>query len=255
MDGFLSGRAASRPALGIWCSVGDPLLAEALASVGPDYICVDMQHGSSHEGNLVSILQAVTAGGSVPIARVAENNQAAIMKSLDAGAAGVIVPLVESGAEAAQAVAACRYPPAGRRSYGPFRASIHAGTPDARALEQVACIAMVETRAGLDNLDEIAATDGLTGIYVGPSDLSLALGLPPGSFDAPEFDVALAAIQTACKRNDLAAGIHCYDGTTAARYVERGFDMITVSVELRTLRAALSTELGHARDASWGATA
>jgi len=105
---------------------------------------------------------------------------------------------------------------------------------------------MVETRAGLDNLAEIAATDGLTGIYVGPSDLSLALGLAPASYEAPEFDAALEAIQSACKQHGLVAGMHCYEGTTAAEYVRRGFGMVTVAVELRLLREALTVELGRA---------
>jgi 4-hydroxy-2-oxoheptanedioate aldolase len=241
-------RPADQPALGLWCTIGDPLLAEALGSVGPDYVCVDMQHGANHDGNLVSMLQAVAIGGSTPLVRVTENNPGLIMKALDAGAAGVIVPLVDTGAEAARAVDACRFPPAGRRSYGPFRASMHAGSAP-RQLDDVACIAMVETRTGLDNLADIAATDGLTGIYVGPSDLSLALGLAPASYDAPEFEAALDAIQAACKEHGLVVGIHCYEGTTAAEYVRRGFGMVTVAVELRLLRAALTSELGRARDA------
>ena len=240
---------ANGPALGLWCSVGDPLLAEALGASGATYVCVDMQHGAAHDGNLVSMLQAVAVGGAIPIVRVVENDPGLIMKALDAGASGVVVPLVETAAEAARAVAACRFPPYGTRSYGPFRAAMHAGTSDPAELSRVACIAMVETRTGLDNLDEIAATDSLTGIYVGPSDLSLGLGLAPASYDAPEFIAALDAIQAACTRYKLVSGIHCYEGTTASRYIKDGFGMVTVAVEMRLLRAALATELGLARDA------
>jgi 4-hydroxy-2-oxoheptanedioate aldolase len=238
-----------RPLLGFWCAIGDSLVAETLASAGADYVCLDMQHGGAHEANLVAMLQAVAAGGSVPIVRVADSSPAGIMKVLDAGALGVVVPLVESAEQAGAAVSACRYPPAGTRSYGPFRASIHSGTADPRVLEQVACVAMIETRAGIEHLDEIVRTEGLTGIYVGPSDLSLALGLPPGSFDAPEFATVLDRIRAACAEHGLVAGIHCYDGTVASRYIEQGFGMVTVAVELRLLRAALAAELARARSA------
>jgi 4-hydroxy-2-oxoheptanedioate aldolase len=234
----------------MWSAIGDPFVLEALAASGADYVCIDMQHGAAHEGNLVSAVQAVAIGGSVPVVRVPDTNAAAIMKALDAGARGVIVPLVESRAQAELVVEACRFPPAGRRSYGPFRVSISADTSDPHELEKVAAIVMIETRAGIDNLAEIASTEGLSAIYVGPSDLSLALGLEPGSFGAPEFVTVLEQIRAACAENGIVAGLHCYDGTMAARYVEQGFGMVTVTVDMRLLRAALAVELGRARAAS-----
>lgn len=240
---------AERPALGFWCSIGDSFTAEALAASGADYVCVDMQHGGTNEANLVAMLQGVTAGGSVPLVRVADSNAASIMKVLDAGARGVVVPLVESREQAEAAIAACRYPPAGTRSFGPFRAQIQANSADPRQLEQVACVAMIETRAGIDHLEEIVRADGLSAIYVGPSDLSLALGLPPGSFESPEFVETLEQIRAACAAQGIVAGIHCYEGATAARFVEQGFGMVTVSVDMRLLRAAAGGELGRARGA------
>jgi 4-hydroxy-2-oxoheptanedioate aldolase len=239
-----------RPALGVWNSVADSLVAEAIAATGPDYVCVDMQHGAAGQGQLVPLLQAVVAGGSTPLVRVPESNPAIIMKALDAGARGVVVPLVESGEEAARAVAACRFPPAGRRSYGPFRASVQERTGDPRELEKVACIVMIETRAGIDHLEEIVATEGVTAVYLGPSDLSLALGLPPGSVDAPEFVSVVGNIRAACHAHGVVAGMHCYDGKGARRAIEQGFGMVTVAVDLRLLRQALSYELDLARGAS-----
>ncbi|MDA8289277.1 MAG: aldolase/citrate lyase family protein [Actinomycetota bacterium] len=238
-----------KAALGIWCSVSDTLIAEVLASVKPDYVCVDMQHGQTHAGNLVSMMQAVKAGGSVPIARVAESNPALIMKALDAGARGVIVPLVESREQARRAVEACRFPPRGTRSFGPYRASITAESSDPYELEQVACIVMIETQRGIANLEEIVTTEGVTAAYVGPSDLSLALGLPPGSVDAPEFVSVLEDIRAACEAHGVIPGLHCYEGRTALRAVEQGFKMVTVAVELRLLRAALALELDLVRSA------
>jgi 4-hydroxy-2-oxoheptanedioate aldolase len=253
VESFLAAaERAGRPALGLWCSTGDALVAEALAAAGADYVCLDMQHGATHDGNVVQLLQAVAAGGGAPVVRVPDSRPAAITRALDAGARGVIVPLVESAEQAAAAVAACRYPPRGERSYGPFRASLHAGTADPLELEKVACIAMIETRAGLDHLEDIAATDGLGGLYVGPADLSLGLGLAPASYEAPAFVEALAAIRSACARHGRVAGIHCYDGATAARYAEQGFGMITVAVELRLLRSAVAAELRAARSAGPG---
>jgi 4-hydroxy-2-oxoheptanedioate aldolase len=251
MDNFLrQSWKAARPSMGIWSAIGNPLLAEAIASVGPDYVCVDMQHGESHDGNLIEMFQAIAIGGSVPIARVPSNDPASIMRVLDSGAQGVVVPLVESAEQAARAVDACRFPPKGTRSYGPFRASIRARTSDTAELEKVACIVMIETRAGIDNLEEIVATEGVTAAYVGPSDLSLALGLSPGSTEAPEFVSTLAEIRAACVRHDIVPGLHCYDGKMARRAAEQGFGMITVAVDLRSIRAWIASELEQSRAGS-----
>ena len=236
-----------KPALGVWNAIGDSLAAEAIASLGPDYVCVDMQHGGASEGQLVPLLQAIAVGGSTPIVRVPEANQATIMKALDSGAMGVIVPLVESAEQARRAVEACRFPPAGHRSFGPFRASISAGTNDPAELEKVACIVMIETRAGIDHLGEIVATEGVTAVYLGPSDLSLALGLPPGSVDDPQFVSTVQEIRSACTARGVVAGMHCYDGETARKAVEQGFGMVTVAVDLRLFRQALAEELATAR--------
>lgn len=250
MEEFLreAGRQG-KAAVGIWNTIGDTLVAEAVASLHPDYVCIDMQHGSPSEARLVAMLQAVELGGSVPIVRVPEANLATIGKALDAGARGVIVPLVESADQAKLAVEACRYPPTGRRSFGPFRASITNGSDDPNELQRVACIAMIETRAGIEHLGEIVATEGLSAIYLGPSDLSLALGLPPGSVEAPEFIATAEKIRSACQERSLVAGMHCFDGATARRAVEQGFGMVTVAVDLRSLRKALAAEISAARGA------
>lgn len=244
---FLEAGVGGGPMFGLWCSIGHPLVAEAMAALGPDYVCIDMQHGTASDGALVSMIQAVVAGASAPIVRVAENNPASIMKALDSGARAVVVPLVESAEQAARAVAACRYPPLGTRSFGPFRASIQAGTTDPRELEKVSCIVMIETRAGIDNAEAIVATEGIAGVYLGPSDLSLALGLPPGSIDAPAFVAVRDRILAACRAHGVVAGMHCYDGNAARRAVAQGFSMVTVAGDLGLLRLALAAELGSAR--------
>jgi len=244
------------PVLGLWAGIANTFTAEIGARAGYDYVCVDLQHGLSNEATLVPMFQAIQAGGSVPMVRLAWNEPWLIMRALDLGAAGVILPLIDNAAEAARAVESCRYPPHGRRSYGPVRADITMGS---LALEDLGgdalCLAMIETREGLDNLDEIAATPGLDGLYIGPSDLSLALGLRPGGIaDEPGADrkplsEAMERIREACVANDIVPGLHCSGGRAAQRYAESGFKLITVGVDSSMLKIALSQQLAAARGA------
>jgi 4-hydroxy-2-oxoheptanedioate aldolase len=234
------------PAIGFWSAVGNSLIVEAVASSKPDYVVVDMQHGEAHDGNLVELIQAVDAGGCVPLVRVPSNNPASIMRALDSGARGVVVPLVDTAEEAARAVDACLFPPKGSRSMGPFRASISQKTSDPLELEKVACIVMIETRSGIENLEEIVATEGVTAAYIGPADLSLALGLAPGSIHAPEFETVSQSLLAACQKHAVAGGFHCQDGKTARWAIERGFKMVTVAVDLNLLRRSVAHELSEA---------
>jgi 4-hydroxy-2-oxoheptanedioate aldolase len=203
---------------------------------------------------MVSMFQAAQAGGAVPLARLAWNEPWLIMRALDLGAAGVILPLIDNAAEAARAVQACRYPPHGKRSYGPVRSELVVGSaaPDVLG-EDALCIAMIETRDGLDNVDEIAATPGLDGLYIGPSDLSLALGLPPRPVavdpgdDRQALVDAIERVRDACTANGLIPGMHCAAGEAAARYAESGFALITVGVDTSWYKAAIRRELETAR--------
>ena len=180
---------AGGPAIGLWASIPSPLTAEAVALAGPDYVVADQQHGALEPTTLMAMLQAVAGAGSAPLVRVARNEPFAIGQALDLGAQGVIVPMVESGEEAARAVAACRYAPEGIRSFGALRAG---------AGERPLCLVMIETRAGLEQVAEIAATPGLDGIYIGPSDLALSLGLHPTiRLEHPQVLEALAVIHAA----------------------------------------------------------
>jgi 4-hydroxy-2-oxoheptanedioate aldolase len=167
-------------------------------------VCVDQQHGVVDYASMVPMLQAIGAAGAAPITRVLSNDPYRIMKALDAGALGVIVPLVNDAGEAANAVAACRYPPHGIRSYGPIRASSVIGSRDPEDLAgEVLCIVMVETREGLENVEEIAATPGIDGIYIGPADLALSLGLPPSTSVTQDAHIeAVRRIREACRKHD-----------------------------------------------------
>ena len=155
-------RAGQYVTLG-WLSVSHGFTAEIMARQGFDALCVDLQHGTAEMKDVAPLLQAVSQTDTVPVVRVAWNDPASIMKALDLGAYGIIVPLVNTAEEAAMAVAACRYPPVGIRSSGPVRA-LHYGGPDyvAHANDEIVVMAMIETKEGLANLDAICATPGWT---------------------------------------------------------------------------------------------
>jgi 4-hydroxy-2-oxoheptanedioate aldolase len=240
--------AAGETTFGVWGTIDSSFTAELIAAERPDFFCCDQQHGVLDYQRMVTILQGVRASGSTAIARVPNHDPMLIGKTLDAGADGVIVPMVRTPEEAALLAAACRYQPQGIRSYGPSRAAITAGSREPRALERVACILMIETASALEHVDAIAATPGVDALYVGPADLSLSLGLDPG-FERPEpaFRDAIDAVLAACRRHGIAAGVQCGNGAMARRQAERGFQLIAVATDADVLRNAIAGELDAAR--------
>lgn len=238
-----------RAAFGLWMVTPGSFGAEVLGRAGADYVCVDQQHGLIGYDAMLPMLQAAGVMGSAPITRVLQNDAGLIGKSLDAGAWGVIVPLVNSAEEAARAVAACRYPPNGIRSYGPIRASGVVGSGDPGDLQREAlCLIMVETREALERVDEIAATPGLDGIYIGPSDLALSLGLSATlEVTEKEHVDAVQRIRETCHHHGIVAGIHSSSGEWARRHAEAGFDMVTVATDSSLLAGAAHAELAEAR--------
>lgn len=234
--------AAGRPVLNGWLAIGNAFTAEIMAAQGYDSITVDVQHGALDYAALLPMLQAMKGSGVVPMARVPWREPGIIMKALDAGAMGIICPMVNSAAEAAEFVSYTRYPPHGQRSYGPTRAAIAYGGYGTAANDQILALAMIETKAGIDNLEEIAATPGLDGIYVGPADLALGTQggrLAPG-FDReePEMIALIQSVQAACAKNGIRACLHCGTPEYAARAIGWGFDLTTVSGDARLLAAA-----------------
>ena len=181
--------------LGAWISLREPLLAEVAALAGFDYVVVDMQHGLADIADATAMLQAMARTPTVPVVRVPWNEPGIIGRVLDAGALGVIIPLVNSPEEARRAVEACRYPPDGSRSIGPLVTRIRHGADfPATANDVVACIPMIETRQAVDDIDAILAVAGIDAVYVGPADLSLSYGLAAAvDQEGDPFDDALAA--------------------------------------------------------------
>ncbi len=235
--------------IGCWLSLGNAYSAEAMAKMGFDWVCVDLQHGLLDYQDLTYMLPAISNSDATPLVRVPWNEPYEIMKALDAGAYGVIVPMINSREEAEQAVAACRYPPDGNRSFGPIRAALYGGRGYAsQANEHIACIAMIETQDGIANLEEIVSTPGLDGVYIGPSDLALALGLPPtGDNDIPEHAKTVKTILDACKAHGVAAGIHTSSLEYTQRYLTAGFNFITLGTDSGFMMRAAGQELAAAR--------
>ncbi len=236
---------SGKPVFGFWAALPSPFAAELMVSPGLGYICVDQQHGVIDYSEAVRMFTAIEARGVVPITRVPANEAWMIGKSLDAGAQGVVVPMVNSRAEAAAAVAACRYPPTGVRSFGPIRAAVLSDKRDPATLgNTVVCFVMVETREALQNIDEIASTPGLDGIYIGPADLALGLGLPPNlDKSEPEHVAAVQRILDACKRNRIVAGIQCASAKTGRGYAERGFGLVTIGKDTALLESSAKNEV------------
>lgn len=233
---------SGRPAINGWLSIGNPLTAEIMAAQGYDSLTIDAQHGALDYGAVLPMLQAMRASGVTPMVRVPWREPGAVMKALDAGAQGIICPMVNSAAEAAEFASYMRYPPQGCRSFGPTRASFAYGGYGPAANGQVLALAMIETTQGVDKLEEISATPGIDGIYIGPADLTLGTQqgrLAPG-FDREE-EVMVQMIQrilAACKANGIRACIHCGTPEYAARAIGWGFDLTTVSGDTRLLSAA-----------------
>jgi 4-hydroxy-2-oxoheptanedioate aldolase len=236
--------------VGYWVVLDSPPSTERLARLGYDYVSLDAQHGLFGYSGLLNGLTAIdAAGGAVGLVRVAANDPTRIGRALDAGAAGVVVPLVNTAEDAAAAVAACRYPPLGVRSFGPARSALRIGPAPVESNDAVVVLAMVETREGLANVEAIAATPGLDGLYIGPSDLTLGVGgAGPGDpAVAADFAAALERIRHACEANGLAAGLHTRSGEEAARRLAEGFTIVTIAGDLTHLEAAAKAHLDVAR--------
>jgi len=240
---------------GAWLSIPSSFSAEIMANQGFDWVCVDMQHGVIDYQVALTMLQAIGATATIPFVRVPWNEPGIIGKALDAGAMGVIIPMVNSVAEAKQAVAACRYFPQGARSFGPTRATYYAGTDYfTGANREVACIPMIETRQAVEHLDEILAVPGIDAVYVGPADLSITYGLPPGMANGGAFEEARVLIAKKCAEHGVTAGIHA-NASLAEKHASAGYRMITISGDAVAIPMQAQADLKTARGNASGAKA
>ena len=235
--------------VGGWVAIPNAFAAEIYASQGWDSVTVDMQHGASDINDVVPLLQAIRSGGdATPLVRVPWNDPAYIMRVLDAGAMGIICPMINTPAEAEALVRAGRYPPMGERSFGPFRAAQYGADYWQNANGEVLLFAMVETRQAVNNLEAILSVKGIDGVYVGPSDLSLSLGKPP-TLDPTDSEVvaSIETIATTTRRRGLIAGVHTDQPKTALRRFAQGFQMCTILNDVRLLAVAAQQVVNEVR--------
>ncbi len=237
---------SGKPIINSWLSIPSSFSAEIMANQGWDSLTIDMQHGLIDYSNAVNMLQAISTTNTTPLARVNWNEPGQIMKILDAGCYGVICPMVSNRKEAENFVKACQYPSNGYRSFGPIRASIYGGDDYVKhANEEILKLAMIETKEALERLDEILDTPNLDGIYIGPADLSLAVGEQPG-FDKAENTKAykeILRILEAAKKRNLLTGLHNGTAEYAQKMINKGFNLVTVGSDSRYITAGAKNDL------------
>ena len=235
-----------------WLHFGHPFAAELLAAQGFEALVIDYQHAPYGMDTALALLSAVSKSAAVPLVRSSWNDPAEIMKFLDAGALGIICPMVNTALEAQNFVAACRYPPRGIRSYGPTRAAlIHGSNYGQSADDAVLTFAMIETKTGLENLEEILKTPELDGIFVGPSDLNQSLG-NGAKLDSlePEFLAMLESIAQKTRASGKQVGIFCGSAEYAVQMQTIGYSFLVLSSDSRLLASAAKNTLETFRSGS-----
>ena len=242
--------AQDKAALGGWLTNPSAASAEVFAHAGFDWVCIDTQHGLIDYQTSVEMLRAISTTDAVPIVRVPWNEPGIIMKSLDAGAYGVIIPMVNSRAEAEAAVSYCRYAPKGVRSYGPSRAVLYAGRDYFQhANDTVLCIVMIETAQAIENLDDILSVAGVDVAYIGPADLSVSLGFPPASYhEDPKYAGAVQAVLDACRTHGVVPGFHGGNPANARARIDQGFRFVEVCADTDALARTAVADLKAVRE-------
>lgn len=225
-----------------WVSCDSVYAAELLSNAGYDTVTIDVQHGMFGLDTAITLLQAVSAGPAVPMARCSTLHPAEIGKLLDAGAYGIICPSIDTPQQCIDLVAACRYPPTGRRSFGPARGLLYGGPDYVREADHTVQVwAMIESRQALTNLEQILAVPGLDGVYVGPNDLALSLGAIPATNPvASEVTAALNQICASAHAAGVAVGAYCVDAPMARQLAEQGYDLVTPGNDTVLLREGVA---------------
>ena len=238
-----------------WLAIPSGFSAEVMAQSGFDSVTVDMQHGAQDFQSMLQCFQAMQAHPVTPMVRVPWNEPGIIGKVLDAGAMGVICPMINSKKEAEALVTACKYPPLGARSNGPFRAGMYgeATSYQSTANTETLCIPMIETKQAVKNIEAILDVEGIAGVYVGPSDLGLSYGLPPKlDRSEPEILKAYDKIHKECGKRGIYAGIHTGGSADAARCIGMGFRLVTLMNDSGMMATFAKNCVGETRKGSKG---
>jgi len=238
-----------RIAHGGWCMISSPFATEVLSAAGCDWLCIDLQHGLIDEDAMRAMLPAAAIRGTPALVRVPWNEPGAIMRALDAGAEGVIVPMVNTPADARVAAGASRYPPVGYRSWGPLRSGM--AQPDfnpALGNEQTVCLVMIETHTAVDNVEAILDVPGVDGVFVGPNDLAISHSGANDGAGKSERDVAMIGlVADACARRGLVAGISCTGPGDARRWEQAGYSLLGLPSDAGLLGDAMVAQLAAMR--------
>jgi 4-hydroxy-2-oxoheptanedioate aldolase len=238
-----------------WLAIPSGFSAEVMAQCGFDSVTVDMQHGAQDFMSMLQCFQAMQAHPVTPLVRVPWNEQGIIGKVLDAGAMGVICPMINTKKEAEAFVNSCKYPPMGARSNGPFRAGMYgeATSYQSTANTETLCIPMIETKQAIKNLEAILDVEGVAGVYVGPSDLGISYGLAPKlGRDEPEILKIYDKIIKECDKRKIYAGIHTGGAADAARCIGQGFRLVTLMNDSGMMASFARACIGDTRKASKG---
>ncbi len=226
--------AAKKTSIGSWIQIPHPSIAEIMGQAGYDWVAVDMEHGSINSGQLPDLFRALELGETLPLARLAQGHPKDCKQALDAGAGGVIVPMVESGEQLLSVRNACRWPPSGTRGVGFSRANLFGKYFDKyrEEAQDPLLVAMIEHVRAVENLPDILAVEGLDAILIGPYDLSASMGLT-AEFDAPDFKSAIEKIRTLCAKADVPCGQHVVapDPDALKKHIGDGYRFIAYSID------------------------
>jgi 4-hydroxy-2-oxoheptanedioate aldolase len=250
-DIWKSGKAV----VNAWLAIPSGFSAEVMAQCGFDSVTVDLQHGVQDYLSMVQCFQAFSGHPVTPMVRVPWNEPGIIGKVLDGGAYGVICPMVNTKAEAEAFVAACKYPPRGTRSNGPIRSGLYgdAGAYQKTANDEILCLPMIETRTAVENMEAILDVEGVSGVYVGPSDLGFSYGLVPKlDREEPEILKIYDKLLKECDKRGIYPGIHCSGAAGAARNIALGFKLVTLLNDSGLLAQAAKSAVAQTRKDSGG---
>ena len=228
---------SKQPVINAWLSIPNSFTAEAFGKMGWDSITIDMQHGQNDYQTSISMLQGLASSNSLPMARVPWNEPGIIMKMLDLGVMGIICPMINTKEDCEKFLSYCYYPPIGQRSFGPMRAQlVHGSNYFNKANENIITFAMIETKQAVENLDEILSLPNLTGVYIGPADMSSSYGLPP-KFDVKEDPVFsnIQLIAEKAKKYGKIAGIHNGSTEYAKEMINIGYKFVTILSDFRVM--------------------
>jgi len=228
--------------VGTWLALGSPIVAEIIAQMGFDWVVVDTEHGAIDIGTTQSIIQAILTTNTVPIVRVPWNDPMLIKRALDAGAYGLVIPMVNSREEAVRAVKASRYPPVGIRSYGGPRVRLYGGMDYfEHANEEILVIVQIEHIEAVNRAEEIISVEGIDGFFIGPSDLAISMGLKPGLDNTdPRHIEAVSKVLAAGKKHHVPGGIQVGSPEAVNERIAQGFQFIALSSDEGFLRGAAS---------------